>query len=149
MSGLGRVTVRRPPLWSDAQLAALLAPLANPRQVTEARFQQIVTQLLDAYGWKWAHPARCKSPRGQWLTATSKGYPDLTCVSADGRILILELKKEDGTLDSAQRPWVNRFQRAARVNPYVHAFVCRPSQINTLLTYLAAPPIPPPIDPGG
>lgn len=139
-----KVTVRRPATMTDLQLSCLLAPLQNPKAVSEAVWQDIVVKLLDAYGWKWSWSRPCQGRRGRWLTTVSKGYPDLTCVSPEGRVLILELKTEVGQPSVEQRRWLGRWKKAADRNPFLHVFVARPSEIHALLTYVTAdqPPLP-------
>lgn len=78
--------------------------------MTEAQFQLAVLELAGYCGWKRQHSkkVRVRRPDGSCYYATpvdgDKGYPDLT-LARDGRILIVELKTDSGTLKKDQVDW--------------------------------------------
>lgn len=43
---------------------------------------------------------------GQWITPMAKGWPDLTLAKEGHRLIFLELKTEEGSLDDDQWSWL-------------------------------------------
>jgi hypothetical protein len=118
-------------------MAKLLEPLAHPGQVPEARWQRIIHDLLDAYGWHRLHipPVRVGKT---WITPGRKGFPDVCALHPAGACLVLELKTEVGDARPEQRQWMALWQRVAAGASNVDAFVARPSDFNAVITYIAA-----------
>ncbi len=99
--------------------------------MSEAAFLTAVIALAHEHGWLVAHfrPAVLRS--GQWATHMQgdKGFPDLV-LARKGRIVIAELKREDGQLSEGQRAWL------AEMAPQPGVFVWRPSMWNTIVEVL-------------
>jgi hypothetical protein len=90
--------------------------------VSEKDFQKVVTDALNALGWRWYHSRPAQTSKG-WRTALSgdAGYPDITAVRRD-RILFIELKAEKGRLSEEQGAWLADLGAAG-----AEAFCWRPS----------------------
>jgi len=80
------------------------------RTMTEAQWQEWVISEAHLHHWRVAHfrPVRIQRANGSTyyetpVAADGKGYPDL--VLAKHRILFVELKRENGVLDPAQKEW--------------------------------------------
>lgn len=68
--------------------------------LTEAVFQQQVTDLAELYGWEWVHLRPARTEAG-WRTPVSgtlgAGWPDLVLVRGrDRRVIFAELKSQRG-----------------------------------------------------
>jgi hypothetical protein len=79
--------------------------LTNPT-VTEAHFQQRVTDLAQHCGWHVIH-FRPVYTSGRWRTPLSghAGFPDLV-LARRGRVIAAELKTDAGRLTTEQRAWL-------------------------------------------
>ena len=83
----------------------------SPREVldqaiSEEAFQRQVVQLAHLYGWR-VHATRPAWTKKGWKTPIQgdKGFPDLVLVKG-GRLILAELKKEDGHLTQSQGEWL-------------------------------------------
>jgi hypothetical protein len=78
---------------------------------SEAGFQRWVINTAHIFGWKVAHFRPAMNQRGKWMTpvqADGAGFPD--CVLANSRqrrLIIAELKREDGKLSDKQKEWLD------------------------------------------
>jgi hypothetical protein len=95
---------------------------ATPSSVSEAEFQQAVTDALSALRWRWCHFRPARTEKG-WRTALSgaAGFPDL--VAARGkRLLVIELKAEGKRPTQEQEAWLEALAQAG-----ADAYCWRPS----------------------
>jgi VRR-NUC domain len=89
--------------------------------MTEAQFQQTVTDLAQRVNWLvyHTHDSRRSEP----------GFPDLVMVRG-GRIIFAELKSEKGKLSNPQGVWLVALQDVARYGcTSMHVAVWRPSDL--------------------
>lgn len=101
-------------------------------RLTEAQFQQQVTDLCDLLGWRWNHVRRSIGKHQRWTTATSViGWPDLA-IWGHGRFLLVELKTDRGKLTAAQRDVLGSLRDAG-----VDARVWRPRDWDEIEAVLA------------
>ena len=100
---------------------------------SEAHFQQRVESLLNIYDWYWfAQPTTQEQVKNRGRA----GYPDLTAVSRDGRILFIELKKQGKYPTLAQQMWLSQLS----VNGHVAVYVWRPSDWPEIVRVLSNTP---------
>lgn len=92
------------------------------QKISEAEFQQMVTDYCDWLGLRWHHETDSRRSKG--------GFPDLVIVGPGG-IWFLELKAEKGRVSSEQKNWIADLHRAG-----VHASVARPSQWESVQQHL-------------
>lgn len=57
----------------------------------ETRVRKHIKALFDWRGWRTSHTYRARSPKGQWLTPTDVGFPDLVCLRPPS-LVVLEVK---------------------------------------------------------
>lgn len=100
--------------------------------LTEAAFQQQVTDLAEVRGWGWAHFRPARTANG-WRTPVSgplgAGWPDLVLVRGE-RLIFAELKAARGRLSTRQRAVLEALGRVAAYRdppPRVEVFVWHPS----------------------
>lgn len=76
-------------------------------KLSEADFQLRVMDAARRAGWRVAHFRPAKTQRGNWITpmAGDKGFPDLA-LAKDGRVLLAELKTDDGKPTPQQVAWL-------------------------------------------
>ena len=82
----------------------------NWELMSEDDLQCLVIDLAQRYGWTVAHFRPAETKKG-WRTAVSAdgvGFPDLILVKGH-RLLVVELKKEDGKLAAEQYFWLLKF----------------------------------------
>ena len=89
----------RPPV-SPARQAIVLAWL-------EAELQSNVTELLTLLRYRWYHTHDSRR--------SPSGFPDLVAISPRGALVVIELKKEDGRVSTAQFEWLQAFSVRADV----------------------------------
>ena len=86
---------------------------ALARAISEAELQRDVEHLLSLTGWKYWHA---------WSSIHSvAGWPDLFCVRGK-ELLAIELKRENGTVTTAQWDWLEALAEAG-----VSTYIWRPS----------------------
>lgn len=75
--------------------------------MSEADFQQRVMDTARLAGWLCCHFRPAKTQRGRWVTpmAGDKGFPDLA-LAKGGRVLLAELKTDDGKPTPQQVAWL-------------------------------------------
>ena len=111
------------------------------RAMSEDQLLQTITEAATFLGWRWHHVRRSD----QALQMGHSGFPDLVLAKA-GRVLFLELKRQDGTTTPDQDAWLLELlvagdQLDVAVPPWtlrwpVDAFVVRPSQLDAVLELL-------------
>jgi hypothetical protein len=76
--------------------------------VTEAEFQDRITQAATLNGWRWAHFRAAQVRNGRWATPQSghPGFPDLV-LARDGVLIIPENKTDTGRLRPGQAEWLD------------------------------------------
>lgn len=84
---------------------------------SEDDFQERVIELAHTFGWHVAHFRKVqthdRNGNPRWLTpvaADGEGFVDLVLVR--DRVLFVELKAENGTLDPRQRIWRDKLTHA-------------------------------------
>lgn len=70
------------------------------RELTEAQWQKVVTDVADAYGWTWWHAPDNRPVKGR-IQRIKPGLPDLIMVRGK-RLIFAELKRETGSTTAAQ-----------------------------------------------
>ena len=83
------------------------------QKISEADFQQMVTDYCDWLGLRWHHETDSRRTRA--------GFPDLVIVGKGG-IYFLELKSQKGKISPDQKAWIYDLHQAG-----VQASVARPS----------------------
>ena len=73
--------------------------------MNEAEFATAVEDALERFGWQWCHYRPARTVAG-WRTALSghKGLHDYIA-TRDGRLLIFELKSDEGRVSPEQATW--------------------------------------------
>jgi len=96
--------------------------------VSEAAFADVVENLLTLHGWRWIHYEPAIRQSGLWATPLrgARGFPDYFAIR-DGRIIIAEIKRENGRLSRAQTEWIAELERSS-----VEVYVWRPSDVETI-----------------
>lgn len=129
--GAGRGSLRRV-LTAERPRASTARRGYVVRATSEREFQKWVTTYAKRHGWMVCHVSPTKTPDGRWITNYSaKGFPDVLLLKPP-RMVVLELKRQDGTVRDEQRAWIEAF---AGVPGVVAAFV-RPSDMNALAELL-------------
>ena len=75
--------------------------------LSEADFQRWFIEAARLGGWKVCHFRPGKTQRGRWVTPIQgdKGAPDLI-LAKDGRVLLVELKRDSGKPTREQVEWL-------------------------------------------
>ncbi len=108
---------------------------AQARAMTEDELLEGITDALTLAGWHWFHVRR--SDRA--IVQGRQGWPDLFAVHATRRLtLVLELKTEDGRLESEQGYWFHALAQAGH-NPVV----IRPGDYDRILSVILDQPVGP------
>lgn len=77
-------------------MAARLTPQEKAlRSITEKDWQNTVTVLLTAYGWRWWHGADNRPGLNGRVQNIKAGLPDIIAARGD-RLIFAELKRETG-----------------------------------------------------
>lgn len=86
-----------------------------PLTISEADFQQTVTDLMTLMQWTWCHYRPLPDRRGKWQTPLSgtPGCPDLIAARY-GVVLLIELKRHGAHPSPAQRMWLDRIGEHGR-----------------------------------
>jgi hypothetical protein len=90
------------------------------RAESEAAFQQALTNMATAFGWRWYHTHR--SDR------SVRGFPDLVLVRGT-RLIFAELKTDKGVLSSHQQEWIDALATVASadISANVAVYLWRPA----------------------
>ncbi len=103
-------------------------------RISEAQWQQRVTDLADLRGWAYIHLRPARTVKG-WRTAVSgplgKGWPDLLLCRGD-RLVAIELKAQHGRTTADQTAVLAALSLAG-----VRCLVARPSDWGTVQEVLA------------
>jgi len=73
--------------------------------MNETQFQRNVMSLAENLGWETYHPRRDPRHRSVATGTMAKGWPDLILTRVrcgDGRVIVAELKADDGRLSPEQ-----------------------------------------------
>lgn len=89
--------------------------------MTEAQFQQAITDLCDWYRLQWHHEVDSRRSKS--------GFPDLVIVGT--RLIFAELKAERGRVSAEQQVWMDRLRSAG-----VEVYLWRPSDMPEVTTVL-------------
>jgi hypothetical protein len=108
------------------------------RAMTEDELLQAITEAATFLGWRWFHIRRSDLA----IVQGHQGFPDLVLAKA-GRVLFLELKRQDGTTTASQVEWIAALtgggdRALTGAGGYVDAFVARPDQLDAILAELKA-----------
>lgn len=88
------------------------------RAESEAAFQQALTNMATAFGWRWYHTHRSdRSPRG---------FPDLVLVRGVD-LIFAELKTDKGVVSGPQQEWIDSLGRVAFIADNVSVYLWRPA----------------------
>lgn len=91
--------------------------------VTEAQFQRQVIDLARIFGWQHYHPTLSR-----W---SARGWPDLV-LCRPPRLLLAELKRENGKSTPEQDAWL----ALLRACPGVETYLWRPSDLIVIAAIL-------------
>ena len=114
----------------------------SPLKVKEDTFKDQVTGLAEILGWKWVHWRPLLTRKHGWQTPydgpMGKGWPDLTLVrSKDGRLLLVELKSEEGKVEEWQQTLLAWLTVAlVRDDNRIGVYLWRPSDWDTIVEVL-------------
>lgn len=97
--------------------------------VTERDWQGFVVSYAALKGWQHFHDLDSRR--------NNAGFPDLVLVR-DGRVVFVELKKEDGRVTTAQQRWLDELGKvAASSGGAVETYCWRPSDEDQVRKVLA------------
>lgn len=91
--------------------------------LTEAEFQQKITDRATALGWLVYHTYNSRR--------SAAGFPDLF-LCRSGRALAIEVKSESGRVSSAQQQWLEALNHTA-----IEAYLVRPRDWPAIEGFLA------------
>lgn len=89
--------------------------------MTEDELQTGILGLAHNERWRVAHFRPAQNARGDWRTpvaADGKGFPDLVLVR-EGRLVIAELKAQDGRTSDDQRRWIHEFLQVEGIEVHI------------------------------
>ncbi len=108
------------------------ATIAIASLVSERDWMRQVTDAAEMFGWTWAHFRPAMTSKG-WRTPVSgpmgAGFPDLILCRGD-RLVLAELKSQDGRLTPDQRAVLDVLRPAAEV------YTWRPTDLMAVLDVL-------------
>jgi hypothetical protein len=83
--------------------------------MTEEEFKANVIELARTLGWRIHHDRPARLIDGEWRTAIEgdAGFPDLV-LARKGRLIIAELKAENGKLTGDQKQWIHEMANTTR-----------------------------------
>ena len=104
--------------------------------ITEAEWQQQVTELAHILGWRHMHVRRSIGKGRKWTTATNvTGWPDAVLWSErQQRIIFVELKSETGKPTPEQVEVLASLEKAGQ-----EVYLWRPSDLETAKAVLQGP----------
>lgn len=93
--------------------------------VTEQQFEDWIIDLAKLFKWRVHHTRPARTNKG-WRTPIKgdAGFPDLV-LARGGRIIIAELKSEQGRMTKEQEDWLRALGCCDETNP-IEAYVWRP-----------------------
>lgn len=80
-------------------------------RLTEAEFQDQVTQYATLFGWDWYHTRDSRH--------SPDGFPDLVMAKPGRRVVYAELKAEDGRPTARQLYWLDLLGKAEGAEVYL------------------------------
>lgn len=92
-------------------------------QITEKEFSQQVEDLLNLFNWRWCHFRPARTEHG-WRTALSGYAGFLDYVAIKDRLIIFELKSENGRITKDQQEWLDALAACGQ-----EVYLVRPSDI--------------------
>ena len=100
--------------------------------ISERDFSSQVESLLKLFGWHWCHFRPARTQYG-WRTALSghQGFPDYIATKPP-KLLIFELKSEEGKVSPAQQGWLDMLAEC----PGVEVYLWRPSDWKSVVETL-------------
>lgn len=105
--------------------------------MTESQFQAQVVELARLRGWLVHHTRPALNRSGRWSTPITgdPGFPDLI-LARRGRVIIAELKSEQGRVSTAQRRWLTELEldtvTELGAEQTVEVFVWRPHHFDEI-----------------
>lgn len=114
--------------WTEAELAAYMATINGKKahlavvpKITEKQFQEQVRKAAIMNGWRYYHTFNSMR--------STEGFPDCVMVhAAKKRLLIAELKSEDGKMTKPQAEWIADLAQVAGAE----VFVWRPADMDQI-----------------
>ncbi len=97
-------------------------------RLTEAEFQQMITERAKLLGWLIYHTYDSRR--------SASGFPDLVLVRS-GRVLFVEVKSEKGRLSKAQAEWLRALYGSTLETSINEVYVWRPSDMAEIEETLA------------
>lgn len=91
--------------------------------ITEREFSQQVEDLLNLFGWRWCHFRPARTEQG-WRTALSGYAGFLDYIAIKDRLIIFELKSENGRITKDQQEWLDALAACGQ-----EVYLVRPSDI--------------------
>ncbi len=112
--------------WKRLPEHMLAKVRAGADVLTEASWQQQVTDLADILGWRWYHTHDSRR--------SPAGFPDLVLVNVRrGRTIFAELKTDRGKVSAAQQQWLDDLDAASQ-----ETYVWRPRDWRAVVVTLQA-----------
>ena len=87
-------------------------------RVAERDWQARVVDLAKLFEWRYMHVYPLRRAGGVRTATTTKGWPDLILVRR-GRMLVVELKADDGRLSPEQQEWLQELRLVQGLECYV------------------------------
>lgn len=80
---------------------------ANADRMSEADLVDAIVKRARLFGYLVCHFRPARTADGRWVTPVQgdKGFPDLI-IAGKGKVLIVETKRETGSLSREQRQWI-------------------------------------------
>ncbi len=106
------------------------------KSISEAELEDWLLDLCQVTGWSSAHFRPGMTRSGKWVTAVSgdgKGFPDWVLAKPKEKLVLVELKREDGKLSVEQLAW----RELLKMVKGVRYLVVRPSNRDELEAVLS------------
>jgi hypothetical protein len=108
------------------------------RAMTEDELLIAITEAATFLGWRWTHVRRSDLA----IIQGHVGFPDIVLAKA-GRVLFLELKRQDGRATPDQVAWIDALtgggdRALTGAGGWIDALVVRPDQLDAILRELGA-----------
>ena len=105
------------------------------KAISEADFQDMISDLAHLCGYKVAHFRKARKKDGSWITPVSadgKGWPDLIlCNDKRKSVIVTEIKSEQGKVTPEQQDWIDRLSQCG-----IETHVWKPSQWDEIVLKL-------------